>query len=66
MLLVGATGTAPLEYQWLRNGEEVAGATGPTLSLQPVPASAGCYRVLVRNRAGTVISAAAEVTLAER
>jgi len=66
LLLVAATGTAPLEYQWLRNGEEVAGATGPTLALQPVPASAGNYRVLVRNRAGTAISAAATVTQTDR
>jgi alpha-amylase len=59
-LSVTAEGTGPLEYQWLRDGEEMPGATEPVLK----PASAGIYRVLVRNRAGTVLSAPVEIPAA--
>jgi alpha-amylase len=54
---VTAEGTEPLEYQWLRDGEEVPGATDSALKA----ATAGTYRVLVRNRAGTVLSAPVEI-----
>ncbi|AOS44050.1 Alpha-amylase precursor [Lacunisphaera limnophila] len=57
MLSVTAEGTGPLEYQWLRDGVEVAGATAATLTLAPAPATAGRYRALVRNPAGTTLSA---------
>ncbi|MDI1248116.1 MAG: alpha-amylase family glycosyl hydrolase [Lacunisphaera sp.] len=63
-LRVTAEGTGPLEYQWLRNGEEVAGATAATLTFPAAPATAGSYRVLVRNLAGTTISAECTVALA--
>ncbi len=59
-LSVEAQGTGPLEYQWLRNGEEIAGATRSTLTFK-TPAEKGVYRVLVRNRAGTTLSAEAVV-----
>ncbi len=52
-LTVSATGTAPLEYQWLRDGAELPGATTATLSLTAAPA--GRYTPLVRNRAGTTL-----------
>jgi alpha-amylase len=61
-LVAAAEGTGPLEYQWLRDDSEIAGATDTTLSL---PATAGNYLVLVRNRAGTVVSHATEVTVQE-
>lgn len=58
-LAVVAGGTAPLAYQWRRNGVAVAGASGPVLSLMGVtPASAGDYSVQVSNAAGQVVSAA--------
>ncbi|MDQ5979735.1 MAG: hypothetical protein QG602_2710, partial [Verrucomicrobiota bacterium] len=60
-LTVAAEGTGPLEYQWLRDGEEVAGATTVSLTLQPSRETAGSYRVLVRNRAGTTLSSPVEV-----
>ncbi|MBI2813841.1 MAG: hypothetical protein HYX71_06120 [Opitutae bacterium] len=60
---VAAEGTGPLEYQWLRNDEEVAGATGATLTFQASPHTGGSYRALVRNRAGTTLSPPAVVTL---
>lgn len=57
-LAVVAEGTAPLEYQWLRDDAEMPGATDAKLS---VPVVAGRYTVLVRNRAGTAVSAETEV-----
>jgi alpha-amylase len=62
-LRVAAEGTGPLEYQWLRNDEEVAGATDATLTFKASPYTGGSYRVLVRNRAGTTVSAPAAITL---
>ncbi len=56
-LTVEAEGTGPLEYQWLRDGEELAGATEATLTLKSPSKAKGSYRVLVRNRAGTTLSA---------
>ncbi len=51
-LAVTATGTGPLEYQWLRDDVELSGATSAAL---PVSAP-GRYTVLVHNLAGTAIS----------
>lgn len=54
-LSVEADGTAPLEYQWLRDDTEIADATASRLQLaQNSPP--GRYSVVVRNRAGTAIS----------
>jgi hypothetical protein len=56
-LTVRAEGTPPLEFQWLHDGQEVSGATQPTLTVNKVEEiSEGSYVVLVRNRAGTVLS----------
>ncbi|MCU0952931.1 MAG: immunoglobulin domain-containing protein [Burkholderiaceae bacterium] len=58
-LAVAAEGTAPLRYQWFRNGTSVAGATLPALSFTAVqPGAAGSYTVEVSNAAGTVVSSA--------
>jgi glycosidase/predicted alpha/beta superfamily hydrolase len=62
-LRVAAEGTGPLEYQWLRNDEEVAGATDATLTFKASPYTGGSYRALVRNRAGTTLSQPAVVGL---
>lgn len=57
---VTATGTAPLAYQWRKDGVTVSGATGPSLGLAAVTvADAGAYTVEVSNPAGRVTSAAA-------
>ncbi len=57
-LTVAATGTAPLSYQWLFNGAQIAGATGASLVFSNVqPAQSGLYRVIVSNSAGSVTNA---------
>lgn len=54
------TGSAPLSYQWRRNGAPIPGATGNPFQLSPVLAtSAGDYSVVVSNPFGSVTSAAA-------
>lgn len=62
-LEVQAEGTRPIEYQWLRDDEEIPGATSASLRLQPGKVSSGRYSVLVRNRAGTTVSPAAIVDI---
>ena len=64
LFTIAATGTAPLTYQWQKDGVNLTGATGPALTINPVgSADAGAYRVLVSNAAGTAASAAATLTV---
>jgi glycosidase len=66
-LSVEATGTAPLEYTWLHDGNEIAGASQPALTLKDVSAgAAGHYVALVRNREGTAVSRDALVRVVPR
>jgi hypothetical protein len=52
-----ATGTAPLTYQWQKDGCDLDKACGETLDLSNVnQASAGKYQVKVINSAGSVMS----------
>ncbi|MBI5769404.1 MAG: immunoglobulin domain-containing protein [Verrucomicrobia bacterium] len=61
---VVATGTAPLSYQWSRNGTALAGATAATLTLANAqPDDLGTYTVRVTNSAGSVTSSAASLNL---
>jgi hypothetical protein len=61
---VAAAGTAPMGYQWKRNGSPVAGATNSALLLNPVQMTdAGTYAVVVSNLAGSATSAAAALTV---
>ncbi len=61
---VEATGTPPLDYQWLNNSTPMPGETGSTLSLASVqPADAGKYSVLVSNASGKVTSKSAKLTV---
>ncbi len=61
---VVASGTAPLSYQWLKNGANIAGATSASLTLTAVTtASAGTYSVRVSNTAGSATSAGATLTV---
>jgi len=62
--VVGATGTAPLRYQWLFNGEALAGQTNFALILNSVtPVSAGTYTVIITNGFGSVTSNPAELVV---
>jgi hypothetical protein len=61
---VTATGTTPLSYQWQKNGEDIIGATGDTLTLTNLTAAdAGSYTVLVSNLAGSALSDPAILTV---
>ncbi len=62
---VVATGTAPLSYQWRRNGIDIAGAvadsyTTPALGLAD---SGAVYSVRVGNAVGSIVSAGAVLTV---
>ena len=62
--MVGASGTAPLSYQWLKDGSPVASGTGPSLLLNNVQENqSGVYTATVSNLAGSVTSAAATLTV---
>ncbi len=62
---VAATGTAPLSYQWQKNGANIAGATTASYTTPATTTSDGgsTFRVVVTNSAGTVTSAAATLTV---
>ena len=61
---VVAAGTEPFTYQWLKDGVEIAGATGDVLSLNDVQESdAGDYVVVVTNAGGSIASNPATLTV---
>ena len=61
---VTAKGSAPLNYQWRRNGTNIAGATGSSVTLSNILTSqAGSYSVRVTNVYGSVISSNAALTV---
>lgn len=61
---VAATGTAPLNYAWYKEGRLIAQGTGASLALAAVTsADAGVYRVTVSNSAGTAVSNSATLTV---
>lgn len=63
-LTVIATGSAPLSYQWSKDGSPVPGANAPTLDIAAiVPSNAGVYSVEVSNSCGTQLSSAATVVV---
>lgn len=54
---VGASGTAPLSYQWLFNGTNLPGATTNTCTISNVhPTNAGSYSVIISNTVGSSVS----------
>jgi len=56
---VAATGTAPLSYQWTKNGVNIIGATSATYSINNVQLTdAGLYGVVVSNASGSEHSSA--------
>lgn len=63
-LSVTAAGTAPLTYQWYKDGTPVAGQTSATYSIAAVAvAQAGSYTVVVTGPGGSVTSSAAALTV---
>jgi uncharacterized repeat protein (TIGR03803 family) len=73
MLRVIGGGSAPLSYQWqlnsnnLANGKFISGATSPNLTVSNITTmQAGVYFVTVRNSAGQVASASAQVSVVPR
>ena len=63
-LSVGASaGTAPVTYQWRKDGSVISGATNAELSLPLTTTAAGAYDVEVSSYLGKVTSQAAAVTL---
>ncbi len=61
---VSATGTPPLNYQWLFNGTNISGATTNPFSISNVQTvNAGNYSVTVTNFSGSVTSAAASLAI---
>jgi hypothetical protein len=62
---VTATGSAPLSYQWKKNGSDIAGATGATYTT-PATAigdNASSFLVVVTNSVGSVTSSTATLTV---
>ncbi len=61
---VVATGDAPLSYQWRKDNNAIAGATGSTYTIPALTAAdSGTYSVVVSNSAGTVTSSGATLTV---
>src|SRR5204863_366973 len=62
---VTATGTAPLSYQWRKNGANIAGATSSSYTTPATTTSdsGSTFIVVVSNSAGTATSNAATLTV---
>src|SRR4029077_13849941 len=63
--IVTATGTAPMAYQWQKNGTPISGATLSTYTTPATtPSDSGSqFKVVLSNSAGTVPSATATLTV---
>jgi len=62
---VVATGTAPLNYQWQKNGTNISGATSASYTTAATTSadSGSTFDVVVNNSAGSVTSTAATLTV---
>jgi hypothetical protein len=56
-ITVAATGTAPISYQWRKNGINIPGAVSSTYTItNATPANAGNYSTIVSNACGQVVT----------
>jgi hypothetical protein len=61
---VSASGVAPLTYQWLKDGANIAGATNTTFSIASATTSdEGIYSAVVSNPGGSVTSSNVSLTV---
>jgi hypothetical protein len=61
---VGASGTAPLSYQWYKGSAAISGATSSTYSIASTQSiDAGSYVCVVTNNAGSVSSSTVTLTV---
>jgi hypothetical protein len=62
---VSASGTAPLSYQWQRNGVNITGAQAASYTLSPVAAgdNGATFRAVVSNAFGSVTSNSATLSV---
>jgi len=61
---VTATGTAPLTYQWMLNGNNISGATtNPFVIVNAQTTNSGTYSVVVTNGGGSILSSNAVLTV---
>ena len=60
-----ATGTAPMSYQWMRNGLSISGANGPTYMTAATSTAdnGAAFSVVISNAAGRATSAAASLSV---
>jgi hypothetical protein len=66
-LSVGVSGLGPFTYQWQKNGANVAGATGSSLSFNPAQFNnAGLYTVVVANANGSATSSVAVLNVVSK
>jgi hypothetical protein len=63
--VIAADGTAPLSYQWQRDGADIVGANAATYATPPTVAAdnGATFRVVVANSAGTAISNSAALSV---
>lgn len=60
----GVSGTAPLSYQWTKDGLAIDGATNAVLTIDPVAATdGGSYAIQITNALGAITSAPATLTV---
>jgi len=64
---VGASGTAPINFQWRYNGTPMVGATNSTLTLANVDiGNSGDYSVIASNMAGADTSVTAQLNVTRK
>ncbi len=62
-LTFGVRGTAPITYEWTRNGSVISGAISQSLVLENVQPGTATYRVTASNAFGSITSDPATITV---